>query len=203
MSYLITYKPDVMPQQRRVQPSYNPFIHARDQTASQDVISFRSTNPSNLDRNQRESAEKAEVRRSAPCKNAPIPSDGDETNTDGETDMLFEDKLLPEQKSLIQKLQTTIRRIRGRNYDMGYMRAKDKAIAAAESDRLKGLLGPCYLAGVTHPWYPDQGQAPIHYDEYQVSLLQARIDRIKNHNTVTCQLEYTANKSGPGGQARS
>ena len=73
---------------------------------------------------------------------------------------------------------------------------------AAESDRLKGLLGPCYLAGVRPPWYSDQGQAPIHYDEHQVGLIQERIARIKNHNTVTCQLEYTANKGGPGGQAR-
>ena len=198
-----SYNPDAKPKQRRPNPSYNPFIHARDQPAGKDVVSFQSTNPSNLNRDQRESAEKAEARRSAPRKNAPIPSDGDETNTDGESDLLFEDRLLPAQKQHIQMFQKTIRRIRSRDYDAGYVKAKVKAITAAESDRLKGLLGPCYLAGVTHPWYSDQGQAPIHYDEYQVGLLQTRIDSIKNHNTVTCQLEYTANKGGPGGQARS
>ncbi len=64
----------------------------------------------------------------------PIPSDGDKTNTDGETDFLYEDKLLPDQKTQILKLKTTIRRIKSKNYDMGYMREKDKAIAAAESD---------------------------------------------------------------------
>ena len=79
----------------------------------------------------------------------------------------------------------------------------DKAITAAESDRLSGLIGPDYLAGVKFPWTPDRGHAPIHYDEYQIDILKSRIEQIKNSNTVMCQLEYTANKGGPGGQARS
>ncbi len=111
-----SYNPS-KPQQRRINPSYNPFIHVGDQPARQDIISFRSTNPSNLDREQRESAEKAEVRRNAPRKNAPIPSDGDETNTDGESDLLFEDKLLPAQKHHIRTLEKAIRRIRSRLYE--------------------------------------------------------------------------------------
>ena len=35
---------------RRVNPTYNPYIHASAQPQRQDVITFRSTNPSNLDR---------------------------------------------------------------------------------------------------------------------------------------------------------
>ncbi len=76
--------PNVTSAKRTVNPAFNPFIHTSAQPQRQDVITFRSTNPSNLNREQRESAEKAEVRRRTP-KNAPIPSDGDETNTDGET----------------------------------------------------------------------------------------------------------------------
>ena len=139
----------------------------------------------------------------APPKNAPIPSDGDETNTDGESDLLFADKLVPEAKQQIRALNKTIRRIKSRDYESGYSKAKAQAITAAETDRLNGLDGPCYLTGVRPPWYPDQGQTPTHYDEHQVELLKERISRIKNNNTVTCQLEYTANKGGPGGQARS
>ena len=82
---------------RRVNPSFNPFIHASGQPQRQDV----TTNPSNLDWEQRESAEKAEVHRSAPKKNAPIPSDGDETNTDGEKSNFYEDKLTAAEKSRI------------------------------------------------------------------------------------------------------
>ena len=108
-----------------------------------------------------------------------------------------------EDKQRILALEKSIRRIRSRDYNPGYSKAKAQAIAAAETDRLKGLDGPCYLTGVRPPWYSDQGQAPIHYDEHQVGLIKARIERIKNHNTVTCQLEYAANKGGPGGQARS
>ena len=51
----------------RVNPSYNPFIHVGNQPIRQDVGSVQSTNPSNLDREQMESAEKAEVRRKAHC----------------------------------------------------------------------------------------------------------------------------------------
>jgi hypothetical protein len=196
-----SYKP-ASPEQKRVNPSYNPFIHVGNQPIRQDTVSLQSTNPSQLDREQRESADKAEVRRKAPRKNAPIPSDGNETNTDGESDLLFADKLLPADKQRILALEKSIRRIRSRDYSPGYSKAKAQAITAAETDRLKGLDGPDYLTGVSPPWYSDQGQAPIHYDEYQVELVKERIERIKNHNTVTCQLEYTANKGGPGGQAR-
>jgi hypothetical protein len=48
---------------RNVNPAYNPFIHASAQPPRQDAITFRSTNPSELNRDQRNSAKKAEVRR--------------------------------------------------------------------------------------------------------------------------------------------
>ncbi len=83
-----------MSAKRNVNPAYNPFIYASAQPQRQDAITFKSTNPSDLNWEQRDSAEKAEVWRRAP-KNAPIPSDGDDTNTDGETSYLYEDKLLP------------------------------------------------------------------------------------------------------------
>ena len=195
-----SYKPK--PEEKRVNPSYNPFIHVGNQPIRQDIVSFQSTNPSHLDWEQRASAEKAEVRRKAPPKNAPIPSDGDETNTDGESDLLFANKLVPEAQQQIRALNKTIRRIKSRDYESGYSKTKAQAITAAETDRLKGLDGPDYLAGVRPPWYSDQGQAPIHYDEHQVEILRGHIARIRENNTVTCQLEYTANKGGPGGQAR-
>ena len=94
--------PAYKPVEKRVNPSYNPFIYVGNQPNRQDVVSFQATNPSNLDHEQRESAEKAEARRKAPPKYAPIPSDGDETNTDGESDLLFADKLVPEAKELIR-----------------------------------------------------------------------------------------------------
>jgi hypothetical protein len=194
--------PQVMSAKRNVNPAYNPFIHASAQPQRQDAITFKSTNPSDLNWEQRDSAEKAEVRRSAPKKNAPIPSDGDETNTDGETSSLFEDKLLPAQKSQILRLKTAIKRIKSKTYSPGYLKNKERAINHAEFERLAGLIGPCYLAGVKFPWTPDHGHAPIHYDDYQVDMLKSRIDKIKNCNAAMCQLEYTANKGGPGGQAR-
>ncbi len=83
------------------------------------------------------------------------------------------------------------------------MKDKEKAILAAETDRLAGLSGPPYLAGVKYPWTHDRGQAPTHYDAYQVDMIQSQIERIKSNNATMCQLEYTANKGGPGGQARS
>ena len=189
---------------KTVNPAYNPFVHASSssQPHRRDIMGHRSTNPSDLNWEQMESAEKAEVRRRAPIKNAPIPSDGDETNTDGETSMLYEDQLLPAQKSQILKLNTEIKRIKSKNYTPGYMRDKERAINHAELERIAGRMGPDYLAGVKFPWTPDRGQAPIHYDDYQVYVLNSKIEKIKNENANMCQLEYTANKGGPGGQAR-
>jgi hypothetical protein len=192
--------PDIT--KRHVNPSFNPFIHASNQPQRQDVITFTSTNPSNLDREQRASAEKAEVQRRAPKKNAPIPSDGDETNTDGETSYLFQDKLTPAEKNRISKLETEIKRIKSRIYTPAYLKERERAINNAEFDRSAGQFGPDYLAGVPYPWYPDRGQAPLHYDVHQVESRQSVIDRIKDNNAAMCQLEYTANKGGPRGQAR-
>ncbi len=194
--------PQAMPPKTNVNPTYNPFIHTSAQPQRQDVITFRSTNPSDLNREQRESAEKAEVRRRAPRKNAPVPEDSDETNTDGETSYLYQDKLTPAEKSRILRLTTEIRRIKQKSYTPAYLRDKERAINHAEFERLAGQIGPDYLAGVPYPWYSDRGQAPIHYDVYQVDILQSAIDKIKDNNAVMCQLEYTANRSGPGGQAR-
>jgi hypothetical protein len=116
---------------------------------------------------------------------------------------LYEDKLLPAQKSQILKLKTAIKRIKSKTYSSGYLKDKEKAINDAEFERLEGLIGPCYLAGVKFPWTPDRGHAPIHYDDYQIDMLKSRIEKIKSSNAAMCQLEYTATKGGPGGQARS
>ena len=188
---------------RSSNPAFNPFIHANVQPQRREIVNVKSTNPSDLNREQRDAAEKAERRRRAPQKNAPIPEDGDSTNTDGETSMLYENKMLPAAKSQILKLRTAFKRIKSKTYESGYLKEKDKAITAAEADRLAGLDGPTYLAGVQTPWTSDRGHAPIHYDVFQVDRLQSQIERIKSSNAVMCQLEYTANKGGPGGQARS
>jgi hypothetical protein len=128
--------PQVMSAKRNVNPAYNPFIHASNQPQRMDALdSWDSTNPSALNWEQRSSAEKAEVRRAAPKKNAPIPSDGDETNTDGETNLMFKDKLTPADKNQITRLQTAIRRIKSKTYDSGYLKDKERAINAAEFER--------------------------------------------------------------------
>ncbi len=90
-------------------------------------------NPSSLDEEQIESADKAHRRRGAPKKNAPIPEDEDSTETDGETtNYLFEDKMLPEDKATILRLNKDIKRIRAQNYTADYLKKRDKAISAAE-----------------------------------------------------------------------
>ena len=173
------------------------------QPLRQDKVLIPSSNPSKLDEEQIESAEKAEIHRRAGKRNAPIPETDDETNTDGETNMLFEDKLLPEQRAKISRLLTDIKRIKQRNYSLGYMREKEKDIKAAEADRMAGLSGPSYLAGVKSPWNSDRGHASTHYDYHQIDVIARQIESIKSNNAAMCQLEYTATKGGPGGQARN
>ncbi len=83
------------------------------------------------------------------------------------------------------------------------MREKEKDIKAAEADRMAGLPDPSYLAGVKSPWNSDRGHASTHYDYHQIDVIARQIDSIKSSNATMCQLEYAANKGGPGGQARN
>ena len=115
---------------------------------------------------------------------------------------LFEDKLSAAERSRILKLTTEIKHIKSRIYTPAYLKERKRAINNAKFDRSAGGLGPEYLAGVKYPWCSDSGHAPLHYDVHQVEMHQSVIDNIKNNNAVACQLEYTANKGGPRGQAR-
>ena len=115
---------------------------------------------------------------------------------------MFENKLTSAQKSRILELRKEIKRIKSRNHTKAYIKDRERDINNAEFDRLAGGLGPEYLTGVTYPWYSDHGPAPNHYDVNQVEMRQAVIAKIKESNAAMCQLEYTATKGGPGGQAR-
>jgi hypothetical protein len=131
--------------------------------------SVPALNPSSLNEEQIESADKAERRRNAPRKNAPIPEDEDSTRTDGETNYFFEDKMILADKNRIMRLSKEMKRIKAQNYPADYLKKRDKVITAAEAKRLTGKLGPAYLAGVKFPWSSDRGRAPMEYDDDQVS----------------------------------
>jgi hypothetical protein len=110
--------------------------------------------------------------------------------------------MLPEDKATILRLNKDIKRIKAQNYTADYLRKRDKAITAAEAKRLTGKTGPAYLAGAKFPWSSDHGRAPREYDDDdQVDQIKEQIDKIKRTNAELCQLEYTATKGGPGGQA--
>jgi hypothetical protein len=157
--------------------------------------------PSRLSIEQIESAEDAERRRNAPRKNAPIPSDGDSTEPEDDG-YLFADKLLPSDKLKIKRLKKEIFRIKQHTQSQDYLWKRDKAIKAAEAERLAGGIGPHFLAGVKFPWFSDQGHAPGAYDDDQINELNEQIERIMDENAKLCQLEYTATKGGPGGQGK-
>ena len=93
---------------------------------------MKSSNPGRLNDEQIESAENAEKRRSAPRNKVPIPQSEDETNSDGETNFLFESKLLPDQKARISKLLKEMKRIKSKTYSPGYLNERDRDIRAAE-----------------------------------------------------------------------
>ena len=131
----------------------------------------------------------------------PIPSDGDSTDHD---DDLFDDKLLPAEKLRLKGLETDIKRIKQQNYTPKYLKDKEKAISNAEKDRLCGMAGPDYLNGVSYPWNPGAGQAPMQYDYYKIGKIERKIAKLRKINTAHVQLDYIANKpkgkGGPGGQ---
>jgi hypothetical protein len=169
-------------------------------------ISSSSWNPPKLTLLQREVADKVATNTMKKPRNSPVPEEGD-TSDSTEDDQFCDDKLLPDDKIRLKKLQTSIKRIKQQDYKPHYLKAKERAIREAEKDRLCGQLGPAYLAGVTFPWNPGCGQAPMQYDYHQISKLERKISKIRTINTAHVQLEYIANaskgKGGPGGQGSS
>jgi hypothetical protein len=168
--------------------------------------SSSSANPSKLTWLQRDVADKVAWNTMKKPRDAPVPEEGD-TSDSTDDEQLYDDKMLPDDKIRIKKLQTSIKRIKQQDYKPHYLKDKERAIREAEKDRLCGQLGPSYLAGVTFPWNPGCGQAPMQYDYYQIGILERKISKIRTINTAHVQLEYIANtpkgKSGPGGQGSS
>jgi hypothetical protein len=173
-------------------------VITRGEITHQGSSSAPAMNPSRLGVEQIESAENAARRRNAPRRNAPIPEEDDSTGTEDETALLFADKLLPSDKLKIKRLKKDIFRIRQGTQTQDYLWKRDKAIKAAEAERLAGGLGPVYLAELKFPWKSDEGQAPREYDEDQIDAIKEQIEKIIDNNAALCQLEYTATKGEPG-----
>jgi hypothetical protein len=107
------------------------------------------------------------------------------------------------------RLRTEIKRIKGGTvYPTGYEKDRARAIKQADENRIAGLPVPAYLEGTKEPWSSGMGQANRHYDDNQVSLREARIEKIKRLNAEHCQQDHIANmpsierKGGPGGQVQ-
>ena len=193
---------EVNPSNRSLRDEPSPSTRAWAEQPARLLAEMRSNNPSRLNEEQIESAENAEKRRRAPRNKVPIPQTDDEFS-DGDTNFIFENKLLPDQKARISKLLKEMKMIKSKSYSRAYQDEKHTDIRAAEAERNANELGPAYLAGVKSPWTSDRGHAPIHYDDYCISLIERQIEKIKTNNAIECQLEYTATKGGPGGQARN
>jgi hypothetical protein len=194
---------EVNPSNRSLRDEPSPSTRTWAEQPARLLAEMKSSNPGRLNDEQIESAENAEKRRSAPRNKVPIPQSEDETNSDGETNFIFENKLLPDQKARISKLLKERKMIKSQSYSRTYLDERHKDIRAAEAERNADGLGPAYLAGVKSPWTSDRGHAPIHYDAHRISLIERQIENIKSSNATMCQLEYTATKGGPGGQARN
>jgi hypothetical protein len=137
----------------------------------------------------------------------PIPGSDNDSSQD-DSDSLFDDQLLPPDKKRIMTLRTEIRRIKGgQTYPSGYENDRAREIKSADALRLSGQPIPTYLEGVDPPWI-GMGKANRCYDDDQISIRQARIDKIKRLNAEHCQQEHIANmpsierKGGPGGQVQ-
>jgi hypothetical protein len=82
--------------------------------------------------------------------NIPIPASDDSSQE--EDDSLFDDKMLPTDKSRIMRLRTEIKRIKGGAvYPTGYEKDRARAIRNAEELRVAGKPFPSYLEGVKLP----------------------------------------------------
>ena len=137
--------------------------------------------------------------------NIPIPTTDDESSQD-DSDSLFDDQMVPAEKSKIMRLRKEIKRIKGgQTYPTGYEQHRERVIKGADALRLAGKPIPDYLEGVKPPWI-GMGNAYRHYDENEIFKRTKRIEKIKRLNAEHCQQEHIANmpssqrQGGPGGQ---
>ena len=174
-----------------------------------DKIRFEEQKISSFSDAQQQAAEKTYRHRSDTSRsNIPIPT-SDNDSSQEESDSLFDDKLVPAEKSKIMRLRKEIKRIKGgQTYPTGYERDRAREIKRADELRLEGKPFPTYLEGVSPPWI-GMGKANRAYDDNEISKREAKIEKIKRLNAEHCQLEHIANmpsidrKGGPGGQVRS
>jgi hypothetical protein len=159
-----------------------------------------------LSESQKWAAKQAQLKRQkaqVDNRTVPIPEDGDSEDDTEPDDNIFDEHLFPHDKLRINRLKTEHKRIISGNYSRDYEQARDRAIHAAEQDRLKGGKGPLYLAGCKTRWSSGMGQAPQRYDDHLKERIMREIAKIKQQNAELCQTHYTAtkfSKGGPGGQ---
>jgi hypothetical protein len=174
-----------------------------------DKIRFEEQKISLFSDEQQQAAEKTHRHRSDTSRSTvPVPNSDNESSQD-DNDSLFDDKLLPPEKSRIMRLRTEIKRIKGgQTYPTGYERDRAREIKSADALRLEGKPFPTYLEGVAPPWI-GMGKANRCYDDNEISKREAKIEKIKRLNAEHCQQELIANmpsivrKGGPGGQVQS
>jgi hypothetical protein len=159
---------------------------------------------------QQEAAERTHRYRSDTSRSTvPIPTSENEDSQEEDSDSLFDDKLIPAEKSKILRLRKEIKRIKGgQTYPTGYENDRARHIKSADALRLEGKPFPNYLEGVAPPWI-GIGKANRAYDDNEISKREAKIEKIKRLNAEHCQLEHIANmpsierKGGPGGQVQN
>ena len=111
--------------------------------------------------------------------NIPIPGSEDESSQD-DSDSLFDDQLVPAEKSKILRLRTEIKRIKGgQTYPTGYERDRAREIKKADALRLEGKPIPIYLEGVKPPWI-GMGKAYKHYDDNEVAKERGKSKRLRD-----------------------
>jgi hypothetical protein len=175
-----------------------------------DKIRFEEQKISSFSVEQQEAAERTHRHRSDTSRSTvPIPTSENEDSQEEDSDSLFDDKLLPAEKSKIMRLRKEIKRIKGgQTYPTGYERDRAREIKSADALRLEGKPFPNYLEGVATPWI-GMGKANRAYDDNEISKREAKIEKIKRLNAEHCQLEHIANmpsidrKGGPGGQVQN
>ena len=173
-----------------------------------DKIRFEEQKISQLSVEQQHASERTHRHRSDTSRSTvPVPNSDNESSQD-DSDSLFDDKLLPPEKSKIMRLRKEIKRIKGgQTYPTGYERDREREIKSADALRLAGKPIPTYLEGVKPPWI-GMGKAHIQYDYKEISKREEQIEKIKRLNAEHCQLEHIANmpsierKGGPGGQVQ-
>jgi hypothetical protein len=98
----------------------------------------------------------------------------------------YDSRLVPADKKLLADCQWKIKKIEQQDFPKEYLEIREEWLKDAEADRIKNGTIPASMHDVPPPWDKGQGLALSRYNEMIVSIMNHRINELRERNAASC-----------------